>query len=118
MQSLQPDVTGAISRAMANLAASRALLARTGAALKENQQHRQTLRELLQRCRNERQTMRTAVETCATELRGSGVDGSDALLIVANAVREGERLMSRVRSDVTQLDRDASRWCKLIYLAA
>jgi hypothetical protein len=118
MQSLQPDVTGAISRAMANLAASKALLARTGAALKENQQHRQTLCELLQRCRSERQTMRTAVEACAKELRGSGVEAPDALLIVANAVREGEPLTIRDRAQTDQLDRDASRWCTLVYLAA
>lgn len=118
MQSLEPEITTTISRAMATLATSRALLARTGEALRANVEQRETLRELLQRCREERAEMRAAVESCAEQLRGSGVGETDALLIVANAVREGEGLLSAEAGSLAQLDRDAHRWCARVFEAA
>ena len=118
LQGLEPGMMTAISRSMATLATSRALLQRTGDALRADEAHRETLRELLQRCRSERESMRAAVESCARQLRGSGVTAADALLIVANAIREGNGSSSANRAAVAQFDRDARRWCARVYRAA
>jgi hypothetical protein len=118
LQSLEPGIMNAISGSMATLATSQALLRRTGDALRANDAHRETLRELLQRCRTERDTMREAVESCARQLRGSGVTAPDALLIVANAIRVGNGSASANSAAVAQFDRDASRWCADVYRAA
>lgn len=118
LQELDSSMTNAISHSMATLAASRALLQRTGEALHANEAHRETLRELLQRCRTERDSMRTAVESCARQLHVSGVTAPDALLIIANAIREGNGSSNVNSAAVAQCDRDASRWCARVYLAA
>jgi hypothetical protein len=110
----------AITRAAENLARAKALMTNAQMTMDENQSRRGEALALIQQYRAERQRIRIAVQSHALELREAGIASDDALLVVANAIRQSvwpTPTESELR-DAVELQQLADRWCTRVYSAA
>ena len=115
-RALGQNVTLDVHAAMDSVTRVQIRIAAVRNAIAENREHRAVLADLLRRCRAERQAMRAAVQLHATRLRAAGVTVEEASILIGNAVRAsaGELDDASART----LQRDAARWCELVYSAA
>lgn len=118
LEARKQALTSAIQRSMKNLYTAQLLVGQAKEAITENVEARLKLAELLRSCRAERQAIRHAINLHASQLREGGIDVNDATMLVANAVHEvGAEMSADVRS-ISQMLRDANRWCAVVYRVA